>query len=373
LADKASFPSDIISGHLIWQPAVARLKRWRILGKVRQSGAPALIGITPDAGDFALQGFVPSFDGVSEAFCVRRTILDKILLDSAREAGAEVRERFLVRELCSDGDRVRGIRSHNPGGARITETARIVVGADGPHSLVARLVRAQEYGVKPALSWIYMSYFSGINLKSTDLFLRDHCFGGAQPTNDGLTVVFCTGPHEQFHAFRSDIEGNFFRSLDPWLAEQARAAKREERFTGMADLPNFFRRPFGPGWALVGDAGYDRDPITAQGISDAFRDAELLADAIDAGFSGRRSLDAALADYEAQRNAAVREMYQMTRELAALGPVPPETRQLLAALQGNEADSGRFFGTTAGTVPISEFFQPANLRRIIDGAALEHR
>jgi 2-polyprenyl-6-methoxyphenol hydroxylase-like FAD-dependent oxidoreductase len=141
----------------------------------------------------------------------------------------------------------------------------------------------------------------------------------------------------------------------------------------MADLPNFFRRPFGPGWALVGDAGYDRDPITAQGISDAFRDAELLADAIDAGFSGRRSLDAALADYEAQRNAAVREMYQMTRELAALGPVPPETRQLLAALQGNEADSGRFFGTTAGTVPISEFFQPANLRRIIDGAALEHR
>jgi hypothetical protein len=121
LVDKASFPSDIISGHLIWQPAVARLKRWRILGKVRQSGAPALIGITLDAGDFALQGFVPSFDGVSEAFCMRRIMLDKILLDSARESGAEVRERFLVRELCRDGDRVTGIRGHNPSGARITE------------------------------------------------------------------------------------------------------------------------------------------------------------------------------------------------------------------------------------------------------------
>jgi len=233
-------------------------------------------------------------------------MLDKILLDSAREAGAEVRERFIVREVCRNGDRVTGIRGQIGNATKVTENARIVIGADGPHSLVARLVKAPEYAARTSLSWTYQSYFSGLGLNSTHLFLRDHRFGGAQPTNDGLTMVFCMGPHDQFHAFRSNIEGNFFKSLDPWLAERVHAGKREERFTGMADVLNFFRKPFGPGWALVGDAGYDRDPITAQGISDAFPDAELLADAIDGGSSGRRPLDAALRDYEEQRNAAAK-------------------------------------------------------------------
>src|SRR5207237_3127943 len=137
-------------------------------------------------------------------------------------------------------------------------------------------------------------------------------------------------------SFRADVEGNFRKTLEmvPELAERVRGGRREERFVGRADLPNFFRRPYGQGWALVGDAGYHKDPYTAQGISDAFRDAELLAEALDAGFSGRRSFDAALGEYEQARNAAAMPVYEFTSQLASLQPPPPEMAQLLFALSG---------------------------------------
>ncbi len=134
---------------------------------------------------------------------------------------------------------------------------------------------------------------------------------------------------------------------------------------GTADLPNFFCKPYGPGWALVGDAGYHKDPLTAQGFTDAFRDAELLAEAIDEGFCGRRPLDEALADYERQRNAAALPMYEFTCELATLEPPSAEQMQLFAALRGNQVEMNRFFGLMAGTVSIPEFFAPENLQRIM--------
>ena len=150
----------------------------------------------------------------------------------------------------------------------------------------------------------------------------------------------------------------------PSLAERVRAGSRAEKFRGSADLRGFFRRPYGPGWALVGDAGYHKDPITAQGITDAFRDAELLADAIDDTFAGRLSNEDALAGYEQKRNEAVMPMYQLTCDLAKLQPPPPEMQSLFAALRDNEEQSGRFLGTIAGTVPIPEFFSPENMRRV---------
>jgi 2-polyprenyl-6-methoxyphenol hydroxylase-like FAD-dependent oxidoreductase len=140
--------------------------------------------------------------------------------------------------------------------------------------------------------------------------------------------------------------------------------QRETKFFGTADIPNFFRKPYGPGWALAGDAGYHKDPIGAQGISDAFRDAERLATALDDGFSGRRPLDEAFAAYERARNEEVGAMYEFNCELAALEPPPPEMQQLFGALRGNQADTDRFFGLLAGTVPVPEFFSPENMQRI---------
>jgi flavin-dependent dehydrogenase len=153
----------------------------------------------------------------------------------------------------------------------------------------------------------------------------------------------------------------------PALAERVRGGRREEPFYGAAEIPNRFNRPYGPGWALVGDAGYHKDPVTAQGISDAFRDAELLADAIDSSFAGGVPMDEALAGYERARNEAVLPMYELTCQIAALAP-SPEMQQLMAALHGNQPSTNRFFGTLAGTVPIPEFFAPENVQHILDAA-----
>jgi 2-polyprenyl-6-methoxyphenol hydroxylase-like FAD-dependent oxidoreductase len=371
LVDKARFPSDTLSVHYIHQPGGACLKRWGLLDQVIASNCPPVRRQRLDFGPFALEGTPPPADGVADGYAPRRTILDKILVDAAAAARAEVRERFTVDEIVMDGDRVTGLRGHAAGGAVVTETARIVIGADGLHSSVARAVQAPEYEVRPVFTCAYYSYWSDLPLAGAALYSRPERMLLAGPTNDGQTLVIIYWPIAAFHEVRTDIEGRFLASLDlaPELAEQVRAGRRAERFRGTADLPNFYRKPYGPGWALVGDAGYHKDPITAQGISDAFRDAELLAGAIDEGFSGRQPLEAALADYEETRNAATRPVYDMTCQFAALQPPPPEMQQLMAALRGNQEQTDRFFGTVVGTVPIPEFFAPENLGRITGMAA----
>ncbi len=200
-------------------------------------------------------------------------------------------------------------------------------------------------------------------------YVRGRCTLIAAPTSYGLAAVPAGWPHSEFEEFRADIEGNYWRSLAlvPKPAEQVRSGKQEERFVGTADMENFFRKPYGPGWALVGDAGYHKDPYTAQGITDSFRDAELLSEAIDGGFSGRQPLREALAEYERQRNEAVLPKYELTCQLAAHEPLPSEQRQLFMALQGNQADTDRFFGVFADTVPAQEFFAPENVQRIMGG------
>jgi flavin-dependent dehydrogenase len=156
----------------------------------------------------------------------------------------------------------------------------------------------------------------------------------------------------------------------PRLAGRLRAGHRAARLTGTGDLPNYFRTPYGPGWALAGDAGYHRDPLTAQGISDAFRDAQLLSDAIDAGLAGRQPLATALAGYQRQRDEAAMAMYELTCQRAALEPPTPQMSRLLAALRGNQDDTDQFIGVIAGTVPISEFFAPGNIQRITGAASM---
>lgn len=126
-------------------------------------------------------------------------------------------------------------------------------------------------------------------------------------------MLWVAWTHKEFQEYRADIERNYLKTLElaPALAERVRGGKREEPFIGTSNTANFFRKPFGRGWALVGDAGYHKDPILGQGITDAFRDAELLAEAIDVGFSERQPLSKALAAYEQRRNTAVMAMYEL--------------------------------------------------------------
>jgi flavin-dependent dehydrogenase len=373
LLDRATFPSDTLSTHYIHQPGVARLKRWGLLEQVIASGCPPIERISLDFGPFTLSGEAPPAEGdVTAAYCPRRTVLDKILVDAAAAAGAEVREGFSVQELLFENGTVVGIRGRDAAGATVTEHARVVIGADGLHSIVARAVQAPTYNDHPSLGCAYFSYFSGVPVTDVEWYPRPGFMAIAFPTNDGRTMVAAVRTNDQFHAYRSDIEGTFMRTLEeaaPSLAERVRAGKREERWQGTADLPNFFRKPYGPGWALVGDAGYHKDPVTGEGISDAFRDAELLAEALDAGFAGREPLEQALAAYEQQRNEASMPIFELTLQLASLQEPPAEMQHLFGALCGNQEDTNRFMGLVAGTTPFQDFFAPENVGRIMAAAA----
>ena len=325
LVDKATFPSDTMSTHFIQAPGIARLGRWGLLDRLRDANTPSITKVTLNMGGVSFSPPPPpGEESQPEAFCPRRTVLDKILVDAAVAAGAELREGFAVREITMDGSRVTGIRGESAG-ATVAEVARIVIGADGMHSLVARAVAAPEYNTIPSLSFAYYAYWSGVPIDGAELYFLETGGMLAFPTNDGLTCVAVGGPVEDFHRFREDIEGNYLKVMSsaPGYAQYLEAgAKRETKYLGTADQPNFFRKPYGPGWALVGDAGYHRDFITGLGITDAFRDADLLAAAIDAGFSGRRPLEEALADYESERNDIAKPLYEFTTSLARLDQPP---------------------------------------------------
>jgi flavin-dependent dehydrogenase len=369
LLDRAGFPSDTLSTHYIHQPGVARLKCWGLLDRIVASNCPPVVRQTLDLGPFALAGSPPPADGVAEGYAPRRRVLDQTLVEAAVAAGAELREHFSVKELVTEGERVVGIRGRAVGGAAVTEKARIVIGADGLHSFVVRTVQAATYNVRPTFTCAYYTYWSEVPIQGAELYPRPDRTIVATPTNAGQTITIVYWPYAVFHEVRSDIEGNFLKALDlaPGLAERVRSGRRTERSRGTAVLSNFYRKPYGPGWALVGDAGYHKDPFTAQGISDAFRDAELLAGAIDEGLSGRHALEDALADYERRRNEASLPLFELTLQFATLQPPPPE-QQLFAALRHNQEQTDRLFGTVVGTVPVQEFFAPENIGLIMEAA-----
>ncbi len=373
LLDKATFPSDTMSTHLLHPPAVAALERWDLLDRLVATGCPAISTYSFDFGPVTISGSPRPVHGTSHAFCPRRTVLDKILIDAAVEAGAELREDFTVAEvLLSDGV-VNGIRGHEKGGSDVTEHAGVVIGADGKHSLVAKTVKPEQYNERPSRQAMYYAYWSGLPVDGFETTVRAESKRGwaAARTHGDLTVLPFGWPIDEFKANRSDIEGNFFATLEfaPEFAERVRAAKRESKFIGSAELPGYFRKPFGPGWALLGDAGYHKNPITAMGITDAFRDAELVATAVDDAFAGRRQFEDGMADYQEARDRDALPVYEFTDDFALLEPPPPEMQQLFGALQGNQDAMDDFVSVQAATLSAPEFFAEENLGRIMAQAA----
>jgi 2-polyprenyl-6-methoxyphenol hydroxylase-like FAD-dependent oxidoreductase len=371
VVDRASFPSDTLSTHMIHAPGVAALRRWGLLEEVTATGCPPVETYSFDFGPVTIRGTQrAAVDGGRTAYAPRRTVLDKILVDAAARAGAEVRERFTVEEIIVEDGTVVGVRGHGEGGSSVVERARVVIGADGRNSNVARAVRPDQYNEKPVLQGGAYTYFSGLPLDGFEIVIRPDRGFGALSTNDDLTLVVVGWPAAELTAFKSDVEANFFRTLDlaPGMAERARAATRVERFH-LAEVSNFFRKPYGPGWVLVGDAGYNRDPITAQGICDAFHDAERCAIALDEAFTGARSYGEAMADYHRDRDARVMPVYEFTTQLATLEAPPPEMQQLIGAMVGNQDAIDAFVSVTAGTMSPVEFFDPAHLGSILGAAA----
>ena len=369
LLDRGTFPSDMpFSNHYVHQTGSALLKRWGLLDKLAATGCPPITTNHWNYGAFTLTGSPPPADGgVTEAYAPRRKALDPVLVAGAVAVGVELREGFSVQEVLFENDTVVGIRGRQKNGANVTERARITIGADGMFSLVAKAVQAPQYSSKPPLEGSWYSYWSGVKMKGWHLWVRPQRVIFAYNTNDNLALIGVAFAAKDLPHVRTNMELHHQQVIDeiaPDLAADMKKGRRESRFVGGA-IPGYVRKPYGPGWALVGDAGYQKDPCTASGITDAFSSAELLAEAIDAGFSGRQPLEEALAAYEQRRNHSELPYYEMTSQLATLEPPPLETRQLLAALVENPEQRSRFFGVVAHTVPVTEFFAPENLHRIM--------
>jgi 2-polyprenyl-6-methoxyphenol hydroxylase-like FAD-dependent oxidoreductase len=370
LVDRATFPSDTVSTHLIHPPGVAALKRWGLLESVKATGCPAIHRYAFDVGPFVIEGSPGAGDNVV-SYAPRRTVLDKLLVNAAAEAGVEVREGFTVEEILFDGDRVVGVRGRGAGGGTFTERARVVVGADGVNSVVAKEVFPDQYNESAPLQAGYYTYWSGMPMNGR-FEAYDRAPGrawAAWPTNDDLTLVVLSWPMAEFEANRRDIERHYLETFDraPAFAERLRGAKREDRFYGTA-VPNYFRKPFGPGWALVGDAGYLRDFITAQGISDAFRDAESCATALHQWLSGSRSFEASMSEYQSERDRQVMPIFDFTCKFAMLAPPTPQMQQLFGAVKGNQEAMDGFAQVISGVRSPADYFSQENIGRIFAAA-----
>ena len=369
LVDRTTFPSDTVSTHVVHPNGVDALRRWGLLSDVVASGCPPIDTYAFDFGPLVLEGS-PGTPESPISYCPRRTVLDKVLVDGAAASGVEVREGFGVDELLVDDGRVVGIRGRGEGGSDVNERARVVVGADGLKSFVARAVQAPQYNDRPRQLCGYYAYWSNLPMNGRfETYVRDDRGFAAAPTNDDLTLVVGGWPYRQFEEHKSNIEAEYLVMFEraPAFADRMRSATRETRVVGTA-VPNFFRRPFGPGWALVGDAGYNKDFITAQGISDAFRDAELCANALDQALSGSRRFDDAMGEYQQRRDEHVLAMFDFTVQVASLDPLPPEVLQLLAALPGNQDATDQFVRVNAGVTSPAEFFAEDNVARIFAAA-----
>jgi 2-polyprenyl-6-methoxyphenol hydroxylase-like FAD-dependent oxidoreductase len=369
LVDRATFPSDTVSTHLIHAPGVASLKRWGLLDRLVATGCPPIERYSFDFGPVTIAGQQRPWDGVATAYSPRRIVLDKILVDAAAEAGAEVREGFTVDEVVIEDGVVVGIRGQSAGGTTTFERARIVIGADGRSSKVAKAVGAKEYNAKPMLQWSYYTYWSNLPTDGMETIIRPDRGWGCMPTHDGLTLLVVGWPIAEATAYKADVEANYRKTIElaPEFAARMRGAHREERFAGGA-VANYFRRPFGPGWALVGDAGYNKDPITAQGISDAFHDAERCTTALVEVFDGGRPFDEVMSEWHQARDEHALPIYEFTTQLATLEPPPPEMQQLFGALSGNQRAMDGFVSVVAGTMSPAEFFDPVHIGEIMTGA-----
>jgi flavin-dependent dehydrogenase len=369
LVDRARFPSDTVSTHQVQVPGGAKLRRWGLLERITAAGTPPARRARFDSDGVVLSGRFPAVDGVNAVYSPRRVVLDALLVDAAREAGVEVRERFVVDGLLTEGGAVVGIEGHGTDRVRVQERAPLVVGADGKHSMVAAGVAAPAYHDSPPTSVASYTYWSGVALDGGELYGRsgERRMIGAWPTNNGLVMTYVAAPISELAAIRSDPLGHLLGALDLCgdLGERIRAGAREHRLVVTPDLPARVRRPHGPGWALVGDAGLVMDPATGMGIADAFRDAELLADAASRGLDAGGSLPDALAGYHAARDRAALPMYRFTADLARLAPQQPQQRLLLQAVAGDTARTEQFLGVLTGVVDVDEYFAPRNLLRIL--------
>ena len=350
LVDRAVFPADTLSTHQLARPGVVQLHRWGLLSAVLASGAPAIRQVSFTAAGESTTLAVKDKAGVDLLLAPRRYILDTLVVEAAIRAGVDVRTGVTVTGVrLDDTGRAVGVCGHDRAGGQVEVEARFVVGADGLGSCVARLVGAAVIENRGDLGSMQYAYFTGLPWQGIELFIADRALAGVFPTHDGQACIWVGTPAADARAARRASASRteaFVGQLEraaPSLSARLRTGRRTSPVTGMLRAPNLVRRAFGPGWALVGDAGYHRDPVTGHGLSDAYRDAELLALELDRVLRGETDECEALSAYQRRRDRALREVFELTCALAGYPPVPEFVdlqRRLSRALDVEAAQLG---------------------------------
>ncbi len=367
LVDRAEFPSDTISSHFLWPHGAALLESWGLLDRLQSRGCQPIPSLTFDFGSVSLTGQVPSVREVSAAFCPRRTVLDSMLVGAALEVGVELFDRTSVRSLRWSDGHACGVDIKPSSSAARRIDARLVVGADGRHSVIAAEAGAEPYVLEPPLTFVYYSYWSGVPTRSPTYHMRPGRLILRWPTNDDLTCVYVGGHQSEFAEFRRDIEGNFMKSLEaiPGLHDEIASGRREERFRGASDLVNFYRKSYGNGWALAGDAGHHKDPTTGFGMSDAFASAEMLAAAAHSALVGARPWKEALIDYQRRRDDATANGFRLTLSAAALKPLPAHLRRYYEAASRRPETVTRIIGALGGMIPVDDVYSTEQIESVV--------
>ncbi|NUT47156.1 MAG: FAD-dependent oxidoreductase [Saccharothrix sp.] len=332
LVDRARFPSDTLSTHYILPAGVKLLSDWGLLDWMTTSGCPPVDHFLQDLAGERITGQLSTIDNTAFAYAPRRHLLDAMLVEAAVAAGAEFADRHRLEGLLWDDDRVAGVRCRLPDGRRIDERARLVIGADGVRSTVADLVNARIYDDQPSKTCAYYTYWSGVPgttgtgpYPHTELYMRDRRAIGAVATHDGLALIGAYFPQRDFLRVRTEAMSAYqaaVRTAAPDLYDRMTAGHRVERLYGVGRQPNFFRDASGPGWVLLGDAGHHQDSVTAWGITNAFRQARLLATLLPAHLDDRSRLDEALHEFARRRDAVLRPTYDTALRVAELAVTP---------------------------------------------------
>jgi flavin-dependent dehydrogenase len=364
--DRVSFPADTISTHLLWPGGVAELQTLGALQRVGALGAPPLPRALAGAGPLTVTGDYTPVDGINHAWCVRRTGLDAALVETAREAGAEVREGVRVEELLWSDGRVAGVRGDDGSVLR----APLVVGADGRRSTVARLVGADRpHRSAPSGRACFYAYWEDPRTEWRSTAAQWRCgpeLGTAFPCDDGLALVLLQPPAARASEFRGSLGETYAATVAamPGLRERLDGCTPATKVRAATGIESYFRRSHGPGWALAGDAGHFKDPVTAQGIRDALRYGRLLGEAAAPVLEDARSLSRALARWERDRDADCLEVYQWTNLLARGEPMSPLEVELYRLAAEDPALARRMLDVFSRTERPSDVFTARRTARL---------
>ena len=347
--DKRAYGTDTNSTHALMRGAVMQLGRWGLIDKIKTTGAPAIRKTSFHYGTNVVEVDVKPQGAADGLYAPRRYVLDRLLVDAARKTGATFMFGCSLVDLIRDEKgRVIGAIIRNDRGETLRVRAGTIVGADGVKSKVARLAGAETTRAGKSASGVVYGYWRGATLDGSHWCYRRGTATGAIPTNDGAACVFAAVPQEQFGAiYRPDMAAGYHKVLRwtaPWMADWVEAAESCGKLRGFGGIAGFVRKPFGPGWALVGDAAYFKDPLTAHGITDAFRDAELLALAVEKG------TPEAFQTYQELRDLLSQPLFDITDRIASfdwnledLGDLHYRLSEIMKAEVSVIADLGNAF------------------------------